>query len=128
MLALHVQVTGRKEFGVLDRQILEFRDRDQLVAAQIAYFIFDIPFFPTRIRIHEHRSEAVMLGKPLEAFRYIASAAFDDIRDDSTGVVEPDLRRYAADVFEDRDQPFQEALHVFTIVQLQITAIAIGET
>jgi hypothetical protein len=42
MLALHVQVTGRKEFGVLDRQILEFRDRDQLVAAQIAYFIFDI--------------------------------------------------------------------------------------
>ena len=69
-----------------------------------------------------------MLGKPLEAFRYIASAAFDDIRDDGAGVVEPDLRRYAADVFEDRDKSFQEALHVFAIVQLQITAIAIGET
>ena len=42
MLALHVQVTGRKELGVLDRQILEFRDRDKLIATEVSDFVLDI--------------------------------------------------------------------------------------
>ena len=68
-----------------------------------------------------------MLAEPLEAFSNLAASTFDDIGNDGSGIVKPDLRRDTADVLKHRYQSFQQALHVFAVVQLEIATVAMGE-
>ena len=66
-----------------------------------------------------------MLTEAPEAFGDLAAAALDDVSDNGPGIVKPDLCGNTADVLKHRGQPFQEALHVFAVVQLEISAITV---
>ena len=69
-----------------------------------------------------------MLIESGEAFRHLPAAAFNDLGDDCTGVVEPDLCGNTADILKDRLQSFQKAFGILTVVQLEIGTVAVGKT
>ena len=66
-----------------------------------------------------------MLIESGEAFRHLPTAAFNDLGNDCTGVVEPDLCGNAADILKDRLQSFQKAFGILAVVQLEIGAVAV---
>ena len=68
-----------------------------------------------------------MLLESQETFRYLAAAAADDRLYNRFGVIEPDLGWHTADVFEYRHHGFQKAFHVFSVVELEIAVVAVGE-
>ena len=104
------------------------RNRHKLITAEISDLVLDIALFPAGLRIHEHRFETVVFTEPLEAFGDLATAALDDVSNDSSGIIEPDFCRGSTDVLEHRNQSFQKAFHVFPVVQLEITAVTVGKT
>ena len=124
----HIQIAGLQQLFILGWKALEFRHWDKLIAAEVPDLILDISLFPSGFRVHEYRSETVMFGKPPEPVRYLTAAPFYDARNDSTGIIEPDLRRDAPDVFKHRNEAFQQAFCVFTIVQLEVASVAVRET
>ena len=128
VLAFHVLVAGTEKIGILFRERLELGDRNQLVTSEIAYLVFHISLFPARFRVHKDGFEAVMLGKAAESIGKISTAAFYNLRDNGFGIVKPDLGGNASNVFKHRLQSLQKAFQIFSIVQLQVTAIAIWKT
>ena len=69
-----------------------------------------------------------MLGKPLESIGQFTASAADDLCDDGRGVIEPDLCRDASNVAEHSIHGFQEALHVFSVMELWIPYIAVRKS
>ena len=55
------------------------------------------------------------------------SATFNNLSDNSFCIVKPDLSWNATYIFKHRYQPFQQALHVFTVVELEISTITVGK-
>ena len=68
-----------------------------------------------------------MFTKTLEPFDDGTSAAFDYLGDNGPCIIEPDFRGNAADVFKHCLKSFHQALEVFTIIKLEITAVAEGK-
>ena len=128
MFTLHVCIARRKQFYVLLGKIFKSWHRNKVIAPEVSHFILDIAFFPAGLRIHEDGFEAIMLFEPGKAFCYGSAATFNDFCDNSTGVVEPDFSRHSTCVFKHGLQSFQQTFHIFTVIELQVTAIAVRKT
>ena len=105
----------------------EMRDRNEHVFPGVLYLGFCTSFFVTGIRVHEDRLKSVVFLETEKPFRCFTPAAADDLCDDRFRVIKPDLGRDTADMFKYRTHGFQQAFHVFSVMQLQVSAVAVRE-
>lgn len=57
--------------------------------------------------------------------RDLPTAALDDLGNDRTRIIKPDFNRNAADIFKYSPHTFQKAFGILTVVQLNISSIAV---
>ena len=103
------------------------RDRDQHIFPGILDLGFRAAFFVAGIGIHEDRLESVMVLETQEPFRDLPASSANDLGHDRFRIVEPDLSRDAADIFKYRAHGFQQALHVFAVMKLKVSLVAVRE-
>ena len=113
---------------VIISKTYECRHRNQLVATQISDLILDVALFPSGFGIHKNRPESVMVAETLESFRDLSASTPDYIGDYGRCIIKPYLRRNATYMPEYSGESFEKAFHVFSVVELEIASIAIGET
>lgn len=69
-----------------------------------------------------------MFTETLEPFRYAPATALNDLCYDSSCIIEPYLCGHTAYMFKYRNQSFQQAFHVFSIIKLEKNAVTVWET
>ena len=121
-------VTGIQKLRIFRLKVWKRRDGNQFIAPEVANFIFNVAFLPAGLWIHEDGLEAVMLTEALESVGYHPAASFNDLCNNRACVIEPDLCRNAADVFEHGLKAFQKALKVFSVIQPEVSSIAVRKT
>lgn len=114
-----------EELAVVDMEVLDFRDRDEEIGADIADLALYVAFLVTSIRIAELHAASVMRAEAPEQLRLMHLAA--DPLANTRGIVEDQERRDTANVLEDVPQALADTFGRLAAEYLREAVVAVRE-
>ena len=115
MRTILITVESVQKFKIVNHEVIELRNRNQIISSEVTDFVLDITFFMTFIGIHEYSLESAMFLESGESFGEIPAAAFDDVCHHGRAVVKPNLAWHSSNMTEDCRKPFKQTLGVFAV-------------
>lgn len=125
MRLLCFHVVPLQELAVVDMEILDSRDWDEEIGADIADLALYIALLVTRIWIAELHAAPIMRAEAPEQLRLMHLAA--DPLANARGIVEDQKRRDTANVLEDVPQALAETFRRLTAEYLREAVVAVRE-
>ena len=112
-----------QKFPVVDDDVVIMRRWDEQVPADSTNFVFNVSFFPARLRIAEPYAETVVGTEPLEKLGFCYLAMYTVAN--ACSIVKDQNRRNTSDESEDVFKPLTNTLSSFSSEQLDICIVAV---